>query len=139
MATHSSATVREQEPHVNQATVTSKSALKRRARTPDKNEDVYCEPETDQDEPIQEALDVLRQDKIIELAELICGAGDESAGALLLLMGLLQNSEDPEVVVNTVKHLAFTRCGEMNLNGMVDAQIVVLESELLAGKPVAAA
>ena len=27
---------------------------------------------------------------------------------------------------------AFTRCGELNLNGMVEAQIAVFESELLA-------
>ena len=33
---------------------------------------------------------------------------------------------------NTAKHFAFTRCGELNLYGMVDAQIAVLESELLA-------
>jgi len=31
-----------------------------------------------------------------------------------------------------VKHLAFTRCSDLNLYGMVDAQIPVLESELFA-------
>ena len=35
-------------------------------------------------------------------------------------------------VANTVKHFAFTRCGEFNLFGMVDAQIAVVEGELLA-------
>jgi hypothetical protein len=30
------------------------------------------------------------------------------------------------------KHLAFAHCGELNLNGMVDAQIAMLESELLS-------
>ena len=72
------------------------------------------------------------EDKIEALAEIICRAGDESAGALFVLMGTLQNSSDPKVVANTAKHLAFTRCGELNLFGMVDAQIAVLEGELLA-------
>lgn len=31
-----------------------------------------------------------------------------------------------------VKHFAFTRCGEFNVYGMVDAQIAVVEGELLA-------
>jgi hypothetical protein len=30
-----------------------------------------------------------------------------------------------------VKHLAFTRCGEFNLAGIVDAQVKVIERELL--------
>jgi hypothetical protein len=46
-------------------------------------------------------------------------------------MGKLQNSTHPKVLANTAKHLAFTRCGELNFCGMVDAQIAVLESELL--------
>jgi hypothetical protein len=39
----------------------------------------------------------------------------------------------PKALANTVKHLAFTRCGELNLYSMVDAQIAVAEGELLAG------
>ena len=50
---------------------------------------------------------------------------------LFVLMGTLQNSADPTVLANTVKPFAFTRCGELNVFGMVDAQIAVLESELL--------
>ena len=34
---------------------------------------------------------------------------------------------------NLAKHFAFTRCGELNLNGMVEAQTAALEGELLAG------
>ena len=64
-------------------------------------------------------------------AEIICRGGDESAGALFVLMGTLQNSAHPEALANTVKHFAFTRCGEFNLFGMVDAQITTVESELL--------
>lgn len=73
-----------------------------------------------------------REDKIEALAEIICRGADESAAALFVLMGAFQNSEDPKALANTVKHLAFTRCGELNVFGMVDAQIAVLESELLS-------
>jgi hypothetical protein len=66
------------------------------------------------------------------LADIICGGGDESSGALFVLMGKLQNSTDPRAVANTVKHFAFTRCGEFNLYGMVDSQIAVLERQLFA-------
>jgi hypothetical protein len=50
-------------------------------------------------------------------------------------MGALENSRDPKLLANTVKHFAFTRCGELNLCGMVDAQLAVLEGELLADEP----
>lgn len=63
---------------------------------------------------------------------MICRAGDEAAAALLVLMGMLEDSTHPKVLANTAKHFAFTRCGESNLYGMVDAQIAVVESELLA-------
>ena len=72
--------------------------------------------------------------KLEALTEMICGAGEEPAAALLILMATFQNSTDPKALANTTKHLAFTHCGELNVHGMVDAQIAVLESELLAGK-----
>jgi len=71
-------------------------------------------------------------DNIKALAEIICGAGDEAAAALFVLMGTLQNSAEPEALANAAKHLAFTRCGELNVFGIVDAQIAVLETKLLA-------
>ena len=52
---------------------------------------------------------------------------------MFVLMGTLQNSADPEAVANTAKHFAFTRCGELNLFGMVDAQIAAVEGKLLGG------
>ena len=103
MASHSSATARE--PHVNPTTRTSQAV------------------ETNEDDA--------RGDKIEALAEIICSAGDESAGALFVLMGTIQNSTHPEVLANTLKHFAFTRCGELNLFGMVDAEVATLETELL--------
>ena len=72
------------------------------------------------------------EEKIETLAEIICRAGDEPAAALLVLMGTLENSAHPKVLANTAKHFAFTRCGESNLYGMVDAQVAVAEAELLA-------
>jgi len=48
------------------------------------------------------------------------------------LMGTLENSTHPKVLANTAKHFTFTRCGESNLYGMVDAQIAVVEGELLS-------
>jgi len=71
--------------------------------------------------------------KIEALAEIICRAGDESPAALLVLMSTIENATHPKAIANTAKHFAFTRCGELNLFGMVDAQIAIVESELLAG------
>ena len=71
--------------------------------------------------------------KIETLAEIICRSGDDSTAALFVLMGILEDSVDVKHLANTVKHLAFNRCAELNLYGMVDAQIAVVEDELLAG------
>src|ERR1051325_3447370 len=76
------------------------------------------------------------EEKIEALIEMICRGGDESgtrAAALLVLMATLENSSHPKALANTAKHLAFTRCAELNLYGMVEAQIAVAEGELLAG------
>jgi hypothetical protein len=72
------------------------------------------------------------EEKIGPLAELICGSGEEAAAALLVLMATLENSTDPKALAHVAKHLAFTRCGELNAYGIVDAQIAVVESQLLA-------
>jgi len=71
--------------------------------------------------------------KIEALAEMICQAGDEPAAAFLVLMATLQNAPDPKALANTAKHLAFTRCGELNVFGIVDAQVAMLDDTLLAG------
>ena len=71
------------------------------------------------------------EEKIEALAEIICKASDESAAALFVLMGTLENSTHPKLLANSAKHFAFTRCGELNLFGMVDAQLAVVEGELL--------
>ena len=77
------------------------------------------------------------EEKVEALAEIICRAGDEPAtksAALFVLMGAIEHSNDPKLLANSAKHFAFSRCGELNLNGMVDAQIAVIEGELLANK-----
>ena len=167
MASHSSATAREETPHVNQTTnQTSRTntivnALKRRAqavlndRTIDARSRAIIRHGLETNDPWLAEL-VRRADagerdfsqtpqtnkrdssgkKIEALAEIICAAGDESAAALLVLMATLQNSTHPQALANLAKHLAFTRCGELNLNGMVDAQIAVVERELFADNAV---
>ena len=84
---------------------------------------------------LAELVDVDKVDpgrrKIEALAEIICGAGDQSAAALFVLMATMENSTEPEALAHTLKHFAFTCCGEFNVFGMVDAQIAVVEGELL--------
>ena len=81
-------------------------------------------PDIDEDHSIREKLEAL--------VDIICGTGGaQAAGALFVLMATLQDSTEPEALAYTAKHFAFTRCGELNLYGMVDAQIAVVERELL--------
>ena len=86
-------------------------------------------------EPTGPGEDASSEDKIGALTEMICRAGDEvgtKSAALLVLMATLESATHPKALANRVKHLAFTCCGELNLHGMVDAQIAVLERELFA-------
>ena len=76
--------------------------------------------------------DDLTVKKIEALAEIICRAGDEATVALFVLMGILENSKYPKEVANMAKYFAFTHCTELNLYGMVDAQVAVLEAKVLA-------
>ena len=80
--------------------------------------------------------DDANEKKIEALVELICRGGDEpqnKSAALLALMASIENATHPKALANAAKHLAFTRCGELNLRGMVDDVTVMLEGELLAG------
>jgi hypothetical protein len=161
MANHSSAPVRET-PHVNPTSRTNTivNALKERAQAV--LDDSSIDPETraiiryaletydpwlaelvrraDAGETVINAEGFLQtsrtnEEKIAALVEMICRAGDEAgtnSAALLVLMSTLENATDPKALANLAKHFAFARCGELNLNGMVEAQIAVFESELLA-------
>ena len=89
--------------------------------------DFSLAPETNEDD--------FNEKKIHALAEILCRSGDDpdsKAAALFVLMGTLEHSSHPKVLANAAKHFAFTRCGELNLYGIVDAQIAVVEGELLA-------
>ncbi len=159
MSTNSSASMREETLHVTETTNIS-NALKRRAqsvindtsidpqwraivrygletsdpwlgdlvRRADAGEQIIdttrfsLEPEFEEEESSEE--------KIEALAEIICRANDECAAALFVLMGTLENSTHPKLLANSAKHVAFTRCGESNLFGIVDAQIAIVEGEL---------
>jgi hypothetical protein len=72
------------------------------------------------------------EERVAALAEIICRAGDEAAAAMFVLMGMLENSPHPKLLADTAKHFAFSRCAELNLYGMVDAQLPLVEGELLA-------
>ena len=99
-------------------------------RRADDGEDVF-----DDMQNIEINEDDASEQKITALATMICRAGDEPAtksAALLVLMATLENAKQPKVLANTAKHLAFTRCGELNFCGMVEAQIPVVERELFA-------
>ena len=162
MAKHTSATAREETPHVLQQSRTNTiiNALKQRAqvvlndRSIDARSRAIIRDALETNDPWLAKLvraetgeniaeldfsqtpeaneDGPSIDKIEALAEIICGAGDQAAGALLVLMGTFKNSTHPKALAHTVKHFAFTRCGELNLYGMVDAQVAAVESELLS-------
>ena len=70
--------------------------------------------------------------KIEALAEIICRTGDEPTAALFILMETLESSTHPKIYTNRAKHVAFSRCGELHVYEMVDAQIGAVEEELLA-------
>src|SRR5262245_28650414 len=168
MASHSSASTREQTPHVNQTTRTATimNALKRRAQAV--LNDTSIDPQSraiiryameindpwlaelvrraDTGESLFDSVDFSQEpdtseqqscdEKVEALVEMICRAGDEpetKAAALLVLMTTLENSGHPKALANTAKHLAFTRCGELNLYGMVEAQVATVKGELFAG------
>ena len=70
--------------------------------------------------------------KVEALAEIISRSGDEPTAALFILMETLENSTDPKVLASRAKHVAFSRCGELHVYEMIDAQVAELEGELLA-------
>ena len=162
MVNHVSATAPEQTPHETETTqITISNALRRRAQA--LINDTSIDPQwrnilsyaleindpllpdlvrragageriIDNSETLEIDEDHSTREKIEALVDIICGVGGaQAAGALFVLMGTLQSSTETEALAHVAKHFAFTRCGELNLYGMVDAQIAVVEGELLAG------
>jgi hypothetical protein len=70
--------------------------------------------------------------KIEALTEIICRAGDEPTAALFILMETVESSARPKVFTSRAKHVAFSRCGELQVYELLDAQIAEIERELLA-------
>ena len=92
------------------------------------------EPIIDESCMLEADDEISTEEKVERLAKMICQAGGEletRSAALLVLMATLENSTEPKVLANHLKHIAFTRCGELNCFGMVDAQIAAIETELL--------
>jgi hypothetical protein len=110
----------------------AKNSARTRERAPHVNQVPNTQPEQRESQKPNSVDDSPIRQRIEALAEIICGGGEECAGALLVLMGMLEDSAQPEVLAHTVKHFAFTRCGELNVFGMVDAQIAAVERELRA-------
>ena len=76
------------------------------------------------------------EEKIAALTEIICRGGDEpetKSAALVVLMAAVENATHPKALANIAKHIAFSRCGELNSCGVVEAQVAVFENELLSG------
>jgi hypothetical protein len=48
-------------------------------------------------------------------------------------MTTLENAAHPKALANTSKHLAFARCSELNLSGIVEEQVATVERVLFAG------
>jgi hypothetical protein len=166
MTTHGSATLREETPHTTETPNTISEAIRRRAQSiiddtsidpqwravirygletndpllpdlvqrADAGEEIIDTIEFSQTSEADD--DESEIEKVEALTEIICRAGGETVAALFVLMGRFQNSKQPEVLAHAAKHYAFTRCGELNVFGMVDAQIAVVEAELLAGSSV---
>jgi len=150
----SSARLREETPHsTNKPGTTISDALKQRAQAVinDKSIEAHTraiirygleinDPElpelircADNGESILDNVYVASSEEKIEaLTDLICRAGEEPSAALLVLLATVENSTHPKALANSAKHLAFTRCGELNLHGMVDAQVEMLEGKLFA-------
>jgi len=100
-------------------------------RRADAEEDVFENLQS-----IETAKDDSSYGKIPALTEMICRAGDEpeiKSAALLVLLATLENATHPKAFSNMAKHLAFTRCAELNFCGMVEAQIELFENQLLGG------
>jgi hypothetical protein len=92
------------------------------------------EPIIDESCMLEADNEISTEEKLERLAAMICDAGappETRSAALLVLMSTLENSSEPKVLANHVKHIAFTRCGELNCFGMVDTQIAAIETELL--------
>ena len=160
MTTNSSATVREHTPHsINSLSNNTRDDLRRRVESVIQDQLIDADSRAiiryaleindpmlselvqwaDAGESIVDnlaAADETENDsaehRVEALAEMICHGDDHDtrATALLVPLAALESADDPKSLAKTAKHCAFTRCGEMNVFGMVDVQIAMLVREL---------
>jgi hypothetical protein len=157
MTTHSSAQRRAETPHATNETISDAVRHRAQSLVNDKSidasgrvwlryaleiNDPYLpelirradagEPIIDDSHLLESNQELSTEQRVERLVEIICRDQPETtAAALLVLMSTVENSAQPKVLANQVKHIAFTRCGELNCYGMVDAQIAAIETELL--------
>lgn len=70
--------------------------------------------------------------KIEALAEIICREGDEPMAALFVLMRTLEDSADPDDLVNAAKNVAFNRCSEVACEEWLTLRLKCLNESLFA-------
>ena len=160
MSTHSSATLRAETPHATNNTINDAIKRRAQSlindRTIDESDRAFIryalatndasglselvrrvdagEPVIDESCVLEADDEISTEEKLERLATMIRQAGaqpENQIRCLLVLMSTIENSTEPKVLANHVKHIAFTRCGELNCFGMVDAQIAAIETELL--------
>ena len=163
MATDTSATTREETPHVLETSRTNTiiNALKRRAQAVLNDRSIDAQTRAiirygletndpwlaqlvrrvDAGERISETFDFSQTPESVEetseeeintLTEIICRAGSDSSAALLVLMATLENSTHPRLLANAAKHVAFTRCSDLNLYRLIGAHIPQIDDEICA-------
>ena len=77
------------------------------------------------------------EEKVEALAEIICHSDgpDTRAVALLVLLASLEAADDFKSLAQSAKYYASARCDELNVYGMVDLRIAMLERELFTEHP----
>jgi hypothetical protein len=79
-----------------------------------------------------EGVEETSEEELNALTEIICRAGSDSSAALLVLMATLEESKHPRLIANAAKHVAFTRCGDLNLYRIVGIHIAQIDDEMCA-------
>ena len=120
---------------------TSDPWLAELVRRADAGESLFDTVDLSQTFPANEELPT--EEKVEALADIICrsSSGDDRAtrsAALLVLIAAIESSPHPRELAAVAKQLAFTHCAELNVCGMIESQIALLECELFSGHALAA-
>ena len=120
---------------------TSDPWLAELVRRADAGESLFERVDLSQTFPTHEELPT--EEKVEALADIICrlSSGDDPAtrsAALLVLVAMIESSPYLRELAAVAKQLAFTHCTELNVCGMIESQIAMLEGELFAGHALAA-